>query len=39
VTFRPIPMHGATIIFNVEDGETVSITLQQKDFKTELKRV
>jgi hypothetical protein len=36
VTFRPIPIHGATIIFNVE---TASLTLQQDDFKTELKRL
>jgi catechol 2,3-dioxygenase-like lactoylglutathione lyase family enzyme len=39
VTFRPMPIHGATIIFNVQAGETVSLTLQHDDFKTELKRV
>lgn len=39
VTFRPIPIHGATIIFNVANGEAVSFTLQHDDFKTELNRV
>ena len=39
VTFRPIPMHGVTITFNVANGETVSLTLQHDDFKTDLKRV
>ena len=39
VTFRPIPIPGATIIFNVANGATVSFTLQHDDFKTELKRV
>ena len=38
VTFRPIPLHGATITFNVENGETLSLTLQHDDFKAELKR-
>ena len=39
VTFRPMPMHGARITFNVENGETVSLTLQHDDFKMELKRI
>ena len=39
VTFRPIPIHGTKIVFNIENGETVSLTLQQDDFQTELKRV
>ena len=39
VTFRPIPLHGVKIIFNVESGETVSFTLQQDDFQSDLKRV
>lgn len=39
VTFRPIPIHGATIIFNVENGKTVSLTLKQDDFQTELRRL
>jgi catechol 2,3-dioxygenase-like lactoylglutathione lyase family enzyme len=39
VTFRPISIHGVTIIFNVANGETVSFTLQHDDFKTELRRI
>ena len=39
VTFRPIPIHSATISFNVANGKTVSLTLQHDNFKTELKRV
>jgi len=34
VTFRPIPLHGVTITFNVD-----SLTLQHDDFKADLKRV
>lgn len=39
VTFRPIPIHGAKIIFNVENGETVSLTLHQDDFRAEMRRL
>ena len=39
VTFRPIPLHGVRVIFNVENGVVVSLTLQQEDFQSELKRV
>lgn len=38
-TFKPIAIEGATIVFNVEHGRTVSLTLTQDEHRMELKRV
>lgn len=38
-TFKPIAFEGATITFNVENGQTVGLTFVQNGVKMELKRV
>jgi hypothetical protein len=38
VTFRPVAMAGAAVIFNVENGKATSITLVQDDYQTNLSR-
>jgi hypothetical protein len=37
VTFKSVAMEGATLIFNVEDGQTVSLTLIHDGHQIELK--
>ena len=38
-TFKPIAFDGATVIFNVEDGQTVGLTFIQDGHRNELRRV
>jgi uncharacterized glyoxalase superfamily protein PhnB len=38
-TFKPIAIQGATIVFNVEDDQTSSLTFMQDEFQMELKRL
>jgi len=38
-TFKPIAISGTTIIFNVEDGKTVGLTLQCDDYGINFQRV
>jgi catechol 2,3-dioxygenase-like lactoylglutathione lyase family enzyme len=37
--FKPIAFDGATLIFNVENGETIGLTFIQDGHKNELKRI